>query len=52
LIIPLTDMNGTPSTWTSGKYHFRFNIVRQRYRQETPDATSEYARETVQDVEW
>ena len=52
LIIPLTGINGTPATWGAGKYHFRFSVSRQRYRQDTPDGLSEYVRDTVQEVEW
>lgn len=52
LIIPLSGVNGNPMTWEAGNYHFSFKVSRQRYRTDTPDAMSEYAREVMQIVEW
>jgi hypothetical protein len=52
LLIPLTGVNGTPTSWTGGKYRFHFKLNRKRYPQESPDANAVYAREAELELEW
>lgn len=52
LLIPLTSANGAPTSWTGGKYHFRFKLNRKRYPQELPDNNAVYTREVELELDW
>jgi hypothetical protein len=48
----LTAADGTPTSWTGGKYFFHFKLNRKRYPQEPPDENSVYEREVDVELEW
>jgi hypothetical protein len=52
LMIPLTSANGTPTSWTGGKYRFHFKLNRKHYPQELPDSNAVYEREVELELDW
>lgn len=52
LLIPLDGPDGSPTTWTGGKYRFHFQLDRKRYRQETPDPHAAYQRDAGLELVW
>jgi hypothetical protein len=52
MLIPLNGSNGTPTSWTGGKYRFHFKLNRKRYPQELPDINSVYAKEVALELNW
>ena len=52
LLIPLNGPDGTPTTWTGGKYRFHFKLNRIRYPQDLPDTNAVYAREVELVLDW